>query len=97
MVKVLALIGGGSLVAGTSFYLWMKKRRFDRMNSAGVEQFESYSGKLAAVFLDKVLAGLSALCLIGGAVFLAYGFEDSWGWIVLLPLYVVLLVGISEQ
>jgi hypothetical protein len=94
MVKVLALIGGGALVTGTGFFLWMKKRKFDRTNSVGVEQFESYSRKLAATFLDRCLGGLSAIFLIGGTVFLAYGFEDSWGWIVLLPLYFVLLIGI---
>jgi hypothetical protein len=78
MVNSLTLIGSGLLVAGTAFLLLMKKRRFDRTNSTGVEQLESYARKLEAVLLDKSLVGLSAICIIGGAVFLAYRFEDTW-------------------
>jgi len=94
MVKVLALIGSGALIAGTGLYFWVKKRKFDRTNTAGVEQFASFSGKLGATFVDKFLAGLSAFCIFAGAIFMAFGFEDSWGWIVLLPIYFVLLIGI---
>lgn len=94
MVDVLAFLGGGFLVAGTGSFLWMKKRKFDRTNSAGVEQHKSYGRKLAAGLLDKSLAGTSAIFLIAGIVFMAYGFEDSWGWMVLLPLYLLLLLGL---
>jgi hypothetical protein len=93
MNDVLTLIGGGLLVPGAVLFLWMKKRKFDRTNSAGVEQFGSFSGKLASVFWDKCLAGLSAICLIGGAVFLAYANLDTWGRIVPLPFLLVILFG----
>jgi len=94
MTNVLALIGAGLLIAGIAFLFWLRKRKFDRTNSSGIEQFDSYGHKLAALFLDKCLVGVSALGVIGGVIFLAYGFEDSWGWLVLLPLYFILLFGI---
>ena len=92
MIDGFVLSGVGLLIAGTGFFLWMKKRKFDRTNPAGVEQFPRFGRKLAAVSADKVLAIMSIVSLSAGTLILAQRFEDTWGWIVLLPVYAALLL-----
>ena len=78
------------LVAGL-LALWRKKRTFDRTNRFGIEQFPSFGSKVAARIKDGA-AGYAALCLASAGVFLlALQFQDSWGWIVLLPVYGLIL------
>ena len=92
MFSVLTLSGGALLALGTVFLYWMKKRKFDRTNSAGIEQFRSFGIKLKSVFFDGFLGWLALLCNIAGVLLLAWQFQDSWGWIILLPVTAFLLL-----
>ena len=84
-------LGIALLAIGFGLGLWRKRRKFYRTNAAGVEQFKSYSGKLKGTLLDGMLHVLSLFLLIMGAVTLGFHFQDSWGWIVLLPFYLWML------
>ncbi len=82
------------MIVGGLFGFWMRKRKFDRSNPSGIEQFPSYLRKLVAKFNDFLL-GFFSVGLIGiGIVLLANYYESSWGWLVLVPLYLVALFGL---
>ncbi len=81
---VLFLIGG-------FLYLWQKKRVFDRTNQFGVEQFSGFWGKLVAKAKDNLIFGIAITLLIGGLLIVASAYEATWGWIVLLPVYLFML------
>ena len=40
---------------------------------------------------DGVLGGVSISLLFAGLLMLAFRYADSWGWVVLLPVYVFLI------
>lgn len=85
------LIGAALLVIGALLGLKRRKRRFDRTNEFGVERFQSYGGKLRARFKDGLLGLTSILLLSSGILILAFQHQDSWGWIVLLPVCAIML------
>jgi hypothetical protein len=61
-----------------------------------LEQFPSYRRKLGATVLDRLVGFGSLGLLTVGILFLAFRFQDSWGWAVLLPVYLLglfLLIG----
>lgn len=72
-------------------YFWQKKRVFDRTNQYGAEQFSSFGGKLTARANDNLIFGLAITLLFGGLLTLAVTYESTWGWIVLLPVYLFML------
>jgi hypothetical protein len=84
MGVVLVAIGAG---------LWFKrrKRKFDRTNEFGVERFRSYGGKLRSRFKDGFLGFASISLFAAGVLLLAFEHQDSWGWIVVLPVCVFML------
>jgi len=84
-------IGVLLLALGVALTLARRKRRFDRTNLFGVKQFSSYWGKLSANIKDGLLRYLALIFLSAGLVILGFRFEDSWGWIVTLPVYVYML------
>ena len=84
-------VGSILLVVGALLALWKRKRKFDRTNSFGVEQFSDFWGKLGARLKDGLLGLMSLVLLSAGLLILAFRFQDSWGWIVLLPVYVFML------
>ncbi len=84
-------IGALLLAIGIVLTLARRKRRFDRTNQFGVEQFPSYWAKLGANMKDGLLLFLSFALLSAGLLILGFRFEDSWGWIVTLPVYVFTL------
>ncbi len=79
------MIGVVLLVLGVFLMLWFRKRRFDRTNAFGFQQFTNYWAKIGAVTKDVVLGGSSVLLLCSGVLLLAFNHVDSWGWIVVLP------------
>ena len=79
------------LALGAVFTLARRKRRFDRTNQFGVEQFSSYLVKLGVNIKDGALRYVSLILLTSGIVILGFRFEDSWGWIVTLPVYAFML------
>ena len=84
-------IGALLLALGLALTLAKRKRRFDRTNPFGVEQFPSYWGKLSDNIKDGLLRYLALIFLFAGLVILGFRFEDSWGWIVTLPAYLFML------
>ena len=81
------------IIIGILFLIKHRSRKFNRTNAFGVEQFTSYSGKLKSKAKDGLLVGLAVFFTIFGMMMLAFHYEDSWGWIVIIPA-VALLSGI---
>ena len=79
------------LALGAVLTLVRRKRRFDRTNQFGVEQFSSYWVKLGVNIKDGALRYISLILLTSGIVILGFRFEDFWGWIVTLPVYAFML------
>jgi hypothetical protein len=75
------------LLVGAMLALCKRKRRFDRTNQFGIERFSSFRAKLGAITKDNLLGALSIILSVAGLLVLAFRFEDSWGWVVTLPVY----------
>lgn len=84
-------VGAFLLVVGGLFALWRKKRIFDRTNQFGVERFSSFWGQLGTKTKDGLLGGASIVLLSSGLLILAFRYQDSWGWALLLPIFAFLL------
>ncbi len=85
-------IGLFHLAAGVLFALWRRKRKFDRTNAFGVEQFPGHFRKLVAGAKDEMLGGASLIFSCAGVLLLAFRSVDSWVWIIVLPGCAFLLV-----
>jgi hypothetical protein len=85
------LIGVVFVALGALLGLKGRKRKFDRTNEFGVERFRSYGGKLRARFKDGFLGFTSLSLLASGIAILAFEHQNTWGWIVLLPICVFML------
>lgn len=85
------LMGVVLVAIGAGLGLKRRKRKFDRTNEFGVERFRSYGGKLRSRFKDGFLGFTSIFVLAAGILILAFEHQDSWGWIVLLPVCVFML------
>ena len=94
MISASVLVGAILFAVGALLALWTRKRRFDRINDFGVERFTSYWGKLRARSVDWVVGLAGIILLSAGVLILAFEFESSWGWIVLLPVYLFVLFGL---
>ena len=84
-------VGALLLALGAALTLVSRKRRFDRTNQFGVEQFASYWYKLGTQIKEGLLRYVSLLLLSAGIFILGFRYEDSWGWIVTLPVYAFML------
>lgn len=84
-------IGAQLLALGMALTLARRKRRFDRTNQYGIEQFPSYWAKLSTNIKGRLLRFISLLLLSAGVLILGFRFEDSLGWIVTLPVYAFML------
>ena len=84
-------LGAILIVLGIASTLKSRKRRFDRTNQFGVEQFQSYWDKLGTQIKEGLLRYVSLLLLSAGLVILGFRYEDSWGWIITLPVYAFML------
>jgi hypothetical protein len=84
-------LGALLIVLGIATTLTSRKRRFDRTNQFGVEQFQSYRDKLGTQIKEGLLRYVSLLLLSAGLVILGFRYEDSWGWVVTLPVYAFML------
>jgi hypothetical protein len=76
---------------------WMAYRQTSRehrrVNQLGVEVFDSYAAKLRAKTAGAARWLIVAILVTTGVVLLAAQYESTWGWLVLLPLYGLLLFG----
>jgi hypothetical protein len=84
-------IGALLLILGTAFTLARRKQRFSRTNHVGVEKFPCRWAKLSTNIKDGLLRFLSLILLSAGLLILGFRFEDSWGYIVTLPVYAFML------
>jgi hypothetical protein len=84
-------IGIGLLAIGVLLGLVKRKRKFDRTNEFGVERFSSYWSKLSLKIKDGLLGGIAILFLSSGLLTLAIQNQDTWGWIVVLPVSLFIL------
>ena len=80
------------IVVGALLALKAKKRKFDRTNQHGVERFPSFWAKLRARTADFMLTFFAAILLTAGVVTLAYDHLDTWGWIIIGPIMLVMLI-----
>ena len=78
-------------LTGIALLLAYRKRRFDRTNQFGVERFPNYGAKLRERAMDGTLRLLSLVMLTTGLLMLGFRYEDCWGWVITLPLYVFAL------
>lgn len=67
-----SLLGLVLAVVGVGLGLWREKRKYDRANTAGVEQFGSFAGKVAATSLDELLRLFCLAFLFVGLFILAF-------------------------
>ncbi len=58
------------LMAGAVLGFFSFKMRFDRTNAHGVQEYRSAIGAVAGAFMQRVLRGISVLCLLGGGLLL---------------------------
>jgi len=84
-------IGALLIALGIVLTLVRRKRRFDRTNKFGIEQFPSYWEKLGTDFRDGLYRYSALLLLFIGVLILAFRYEDSWGWMVTIPVYAYML------
>lgn len=94
MASSVDMIGIAAALLGAILFLWKNKRKFVRTNAVGVEQFSSYGRKVAARIGDSTIWLLAFFSLTGGILTLALEHQSTWGWIVLLPCYALLLFGV---
>lgn len=78
------------IIFGVMLLLRYRKRKFNRTNAFGVEQFLSYSDKVKSKTKDGLLAGLAIILTIFGVMMLSFRYADSWGWVVLIPALAIL-------
>lgn len=84
-------VGVFLLAVGGLLAYWKRKRKFDRTDQYGIERFPSY-GKKARVRATEGLLGFASLVLLtAGVLIVGLRFEDSWGWVVALPVYLLAL------
>ena len=88
------IVGGIAILTGILLYFLKNKRKFDRTNTAGIEQFKSYSGKLSARMGDIALWFAAMFCTLFGTFLIAQEHMDTWGWIVYALFFGWLLVGV---
>lgn len=85
------LMGVALVAIGAALGLKKRKRKFDRTNEFGVERFRSYGGKLRSRLKDGFLGFTSISLFAAGVLVLAFEHQDSWGWIVVLPVCAFML------
>lgn len=79
-------------LAGIALQIANRKRRFDRTNQFGVERFPNYGAKLRDRAMDGTLRFLSLVMQTTGLLMLGFRYEDSWGWVITLPVYLFALL-----
>lgn len=78
-------IGAIFLLLAGAIAWWRGKRVFKRTNQFGVERFPSFAAKVGARLKEGTATFAALFFGISGVLLLALQFQDSWGWIVLIP------------
>jgi len=71
-------------VSGILLILWSNKRRFDRRNALGIEQFGSFFEKMISVFFDAILWWSGVTILFSGLFAIIVLDHTILSWIALL-------------
>jgi hypothetical protein len=79
------------LAAGVWFGILAKQRRFNRTNEFGVERFPSFWAKVGQRSQDYILVGGCLLAIASGVILLSSNHLEGGGWVVMLPVSVVML------
>ena len=69
----LSLLGFILTATGIGLGLWKGKRKFNRTNENGVEQFQSFTGNVVATTFDNFLHWAAIALLFVGLFILAFG------------------------
>ena len=77
------------LITGVLLLLWRGKRRFDRSNSVGVDQFNSYTGKVAASLVDRIMLSSGWVMIVGGISIVVFYDNSPESWLSLPILIIV--------
>lgn len=72
------------VLVGLACILWKNKRKFDRTNRHGIEEFPKFGKKLGSQLFDVLLQGAGYGCLLGGAFVWVSEYAEAWGWAVAL-------------
>jgi hypothetical protein len=67
---------------GAWLLYWRKKRKFDRLNEHGIEEFGSYREKIKADAFDTLLLWAGCISLISGVFVLIATDYTVLGWLV---------------
>ena len=87
----LDVVGILLLMLGVILGFKFRKMKFDRTNQYGIEKFSSYIAKLLSKTKDGLFVGSSIFFSCVGILLLAIQHQDSWGWIIILPICAILL------
>ena len=71
------------LITGALFIYWHKKRKFDRSNALGIEQFGSFNQKIKTGLFDRVILFIGYACFLG-AIGILLMQESDLAWILIL-------------
>jgi len=86
------IVGFGLLAAGVWLGIMAKQRRFSRTNEFGVEHFRSFWAKVRQRSLHYIVVGGCLLTVAIGAILLSSNhFEGGGGWVVMLPVSLLML------
>jgi hypothetical protein len=59
------------LSVGIGLAYWLKKRRFNRINQYGFEEFKNFGDKIFAGSVEKFLWWIALICIALGVIILA--------------------------
>jgi hypothetical protein len=79
------------LAAGVWLGILAKRRRFNRTNELGVERFPSFWKKLRQRSQDYMLMAGFLLMVAIGVILLSSNHMDGGGWVVMLPMSLLML------
>ena len=68
-----------------------RKRAFNRTNEYGVQRYPSYWRKLLSLSKDTLIGVSAFILLSAGTLLVAFQYQDTWGGIILLPVYLYML------
>ena len=94
MNYILDLVGAALILFGLYCIYRTKKRRFDRTNAFGVQQFPSYAGKVKDRLGDTILIGLAICAISAGTVAFAEAHRDPWGDLIYGLFFFWLFIGV---
>lgn len=85
------VVGIALLGIGAWLTYWKRRRAFDRTNKYGVQRYPSYWRKLVSLGKDTLIGASAFVLLSAGTLLVAFQYQDTWGGIILLPVYLYML------